>query len=298
MRKIITYLLGFIFISHFCSGETIALKSGKTIEGKVIEQTDEYIKIDFHGVPLTFYMEDIDNTSDSVPQSSFDFESLRPAFEGAYGESSEEPKSSITNSESKAGFSSGSREKNSVKGNDFTSAMKKSNPGIYSGVQLIHAVERTQFVPKLMRFEASLGANLMSGDEATLKRIFPEWKDKDLYKKIKKEDYGKVDREIDRMMKEYFHKNLVNFFKKNERLYVSEYEVISQIKEKYPLFLKDGYILPRVVNGRIDYNDLKAQISTKYSSKGMLTMEETTVRIQELKREMESVADGLTIGDN
>jgi tetratricopeptide (TPR) repeat protein len=39
--------------------ETIVLKSGKTVEGKLIEKTDKYIKIDFQGVPLTYFSDEI-----------------------------------------------------------------------------------------------------------------------------------------------------------------------------------------------------------------------------------------------
>jgi hypothetical protein len=39
--------------------ETIHLKSGKAVEGKIVERTDKYIKIDFYGVELTYFLEDI-----------------------------------------------------------------------------------------------------------------------------------------------------------------------------------------------------------------------------------------------
>ncbi len=41
--------------------ETILLKSGKTVEGKLIEKTNNYIKIDFQGVSLTYYFDEIDS---------------------------------------------------------------------------------------------------------------------------------------------------------------------------------------------------------------------------------------------
>lgn len=50
--------------------ETVALKSGKTIEGKITEKTDKYIKIDFDGTPLTFFLdeiESIDEKKEAVP---------------------------------------------------------------------------------------------------------------------------------------------------------------------------------------------------------------------------------------
>jgi len=41
--------------------ETVVLKSGKTVEGKLIEKTDKYIKIDFQGVPLTYFSDEIES---------------------------------------------------------------------------------------------------------------------------------------------------------------------------------------------------------------------------------------------
>lgn len=62
MRKMMLFVFGiFIFIinNSFVFGETIILKSGKTIEGKIIEKTGKYIKIDFYGVALTYYMDEV-----------------------------------------------------------------------------------------------------------------------------------------------------------------------------------------------------------------------------------------------
>lgn len=41
--------------------ESITLKSGKIIEGKIIEKTDKYIKIDFYGVLMPFYFDEIES---------------------------------------------------------------------------------------------------------------------------------------------------------------------------------------------------------------------------------------------
>jgi tetratricopeptide (TPR) repeat protein len=43
--------------------EIIVLKSGKTVEGKIVERTDKVIKVDMEGIPLTYYFDDI-NTID------------------------------------------------------------------------------------------------------------------------------------------------------------------------------------------------------------------------------------------
>ena len=41
--------------------EVITLKSGNVIEGELIEKGEDYIKIDFEGLPLTYFFGDIDN---------------------------------------------------------------------------------------------------------------------------------------------------------------------------------------------------------------------------------------------
>jgi hypothetical protein len=41
--------------------ETVVLKSGKIVDGKIIEKTDKYIKIDLYGIPVTYYMDDIES---------------------------------------------------------------------------------------------------------------------------------------------------------------------------------------------------------------------------------------------
>lgn len=64
MHKRISIIL--ILLICLCSpvlifAEIIVLNSGKTVEGKLIEKTDKYIKIDFQGVPLTYYFDEIES---------------------------------------------------------------------------------------------------------------------------------------------------------------------------------------------------------------------------------------------
>lgn len=72
MKKVIgLFLISLSFLS-FVFAETIVLKSGKKVEGKKIEQTDDYIRIDFYGVPLTYYfdeIESIDGVTINLPQN-------------------------------------------------------------------------------------------------------------------------------------------------------------------------------------------------------------------------------------
>lgn len=58
---IILVSLTCLCLSMSAFAETIVLKSGKTITGKLIEKTDEYIKIDFQGVSLTYFLDEIES---------------------------------------------------------------------------------------------------------------------------------------------------------------------------------------------------------------------------------------------
>jgi hypothetical protein len=49
-----------IFIPALSFSETVRLKNGHVVEGKILEKTDRYIKIDLDGTTLTYYTEEID----------------------------------------------------------------------------------------------------------------------------------------------------------------------------------------------------------------------------------------------
>ncbi|MFA5272263.1 MAG: hypothetical protein WC412_08040 [Candidatus Omnitrophota bacterium] len=62
--KINYLMIGFLMLGnlYFCGSvfsETLILKSGQTVEGKIIEETDKYVKIDFMGTFLTYSKIDI-----------------------------------------------------------------------------------------------------------------------------------------------------------------------------------------------------------------------------------------------
>ena len=61
MKKLIISMIAVFFLSSFCFAETIVLKSGETREGKIIERTDDYIKIDYYGATVTYFYEDIES---------------------------------------------------------------------------------------------------------------------------------------------------------------------------------------------------------------------------------------------
>lgn len=60
MRKTCSAILIGFLLSSSAYAETIVLKSGTTVNGKILERTDKYVKIDFHGVPVKYNFEDVD----------------------------------------------------------------------------------------------------------------------------------------------------------------------------------------------------------------------------------------------
>ncbi len=71
MRKIVFFTV-FLLLPFFCYSETIELKSGQVISGRIIEQSDEYVRVDIKGIPITYYFEQIksiDKRPIYVPQS-------------------------------------------------------------------------------------------------------------------------------------------------------------------------------------------------------------------------------------
>ncbi len=63
MRKSLFFFMFFLMVSNV-HGETIHLKSGKDISGKIIERADDHIKLDVEGVALTYYFDSINNIED------------------------------------------------------------------------------------------------------------------------------------------------------------------------------------------------------------------------------------------
>jgi hypothetical protein len=53
--------------SGIASADTVRLKNGNVVEGKVIERTADMVKMDIGGVTLTYYADEIDTVADSSP---------------------------------------------------------------------------------------------------------------------------------------------------------------------------------------------------------------------------------------
>ncbi|MFA6350136.1 MAG: hypothetical protein WCY12_04345 [Candidatus Omnitrophota bacterium] len=78
-------LLSVIFLCSFLvsgvSAETIKLKSGQQIQGRIIERTDSYVKVEIAGTPLTYFLDDISSIEAEQPVSS------EPQIQSAAGQS-------------------------------------------------------------------------------------------------------------------------------------------------------------------------------------------------------------------
>jgi len=64
-KTLVSMIMIALFMALYCSilsyAETIVLKSGETIEGEIIERTDEFIKVDIYGIPITYYLDEIES---------------------------------------------------------------------------------------------------------------------------------------------------------------------------------------------------------------------------------------------
>ncbi|TRZ47765.1 hypothetical protein D4Q80_04710 [bacterium] len=68
MKKTILFVLMF-FTANLLFAETIKLKSGSTVEAKILEKTGQYIKVDFQGITLTYFLDEIESIDDQTQQS-------------------------------------------------------------------------------------------------------------------------------------------------------------------------------------------------------------------------------------
>lgn len=63
MKKFLVLVLLLMAVICLCPegafAETVTLKSGRVVDAEILERTDEYVKVDFKGVGLTFYMDEV-----------------------------------------------------------------------------------------------------------------------------------------------------------------------------------------------------------------------------------------------
>ncbi len=62
-NKVILLCLAFTFVLINSYADTITLKSGEQIEGKILDRTGDSVKIDFQGVELTYFLDQIDKVN-------------------------------------------------------------------------------------------------------------------------------------------------------------------------------------------------------------------------------------------
>jgi hypothetical protein len=84
-KLIIFVLVTCLYFPISTFAETIGLKSGKTVEGKIIEKNDEYIKIDFQGVSLTYYNDEIESIDGQSLSASGSLSTATSKPQGALG---------------------------------------------------------------------------------------------------------------------------------------------------------------------------------------------------------------------
>jgi hypothetical protein len=62
MKKLVYLIIIMFLIINTAFAETVILKSGKRLEGTIVEKTDKYIKIDIGlGMPITYFLDEIEN---------------------------------------------------------------------------------------------------------------------------------------------------------------------------------------------------------------------------------------------
>lgn len=64
MKKIVMFIVISLFFAVQLSAETVVLKTGQKVEGRITERTDKYVKMDFQGVELVYYQDEIASIAD------------------------------------------------------------------------------------------------------------------------------------------------------------------------------------------------------------------------------------------
>ena len=75
MRICLACMIGMFLVSGVAAADTVRLKNGNVVEGKIIERNADMVKMDIGGVTLTYYADEIDTVM-GPPQSA-------PAVEAA-----------------------------------------------------------------------------------------------------------------------------------------------------------------------------------------------------------------------
>lgn len=84
IQKICVLTLAVLGVTHLVFAGKIHLKSGVDIEGEIIEQTEEYTTIDFKGIQLKFYKEEI--VPPSVSSIDNEVDTIDPIYQPSSGD--------------------------------------------------------------------------------------------------------------------------------------------------------------------------------------------------------------------
>ncbi|OGX39904.1 MAG: hypothetical protein A2984_02210 [Omnitrophica WOR_2 bacterium RIFCSPLOWO2_01_FULL_41_12] len=157
MRKFIIFilLLGF---HNLVFAETVTLKSGKIIEGKILEKNDQYIKIDVAGSPIYYerkYISSIDESDASVlKDAKFYFkEALRLASESKLNEAESALKKGLEINSSDYNLQELSRMINNLKAGSIN---EKYAHYLFSGS---HYLINNRYDEAIKEFQAGLSIN-------------------------------------------------------------------------------------------------------------------------------------------
>ncbi len=89
MKVKILFVLGwliFLMSNSLAFADTVTLKSGKKINGKVVERTKDYVKIEIEGITVTYWRDEIENVIEDKSTLSQELisEDKQESLEGEY----------------------------------------------------------------------------------------------------------------------------------------------------------------------------------------------------------------------
>ncbi len=57
--KILLFILGFLVWTSSAFAEKVILRSGFEVDGRILEKTDKFVKVNFLGTPVTYYSDEV-----------------------------------------------------------------------------------------------------------------------------------------------------------------------------------------------------------------------------------------------
>ncbi|MEW6008838.1 MAG: hypothetical protein AB1629_04305 [Candidatus Omnitrophota bacterium] len=78
MKKIYFIFVFFTIFVPLCFADTIYLKSGKEVKGKIIEESDKYVRVEVNGIILRYYLDEINRIQKEISPEKETF-TLKPS---------------------------------------------------------------------------------------------------------------------------------------------------------------------------------------------------------------------------